>query len=367
MTGYPGFIGQRLVQTILAAEDDARILLLTQEKFLEKARESLAGLPADQSSRAQILAGDIVAMDMGLSGDEYRQVVDEVTDIYHLAAIYYLGVPKRELYRVNVDGTRQVLDLARECTHLARFNHFSTCFVSGTRVGVITEEELDQGQGFRNEYERTKFLGEKLVQDARDELPITIFRPSIVVGDSRTGEIDQFRGIYHFGILIVASPVAVPVPLPVEGVAPLNMVPIDYVVSACHRISLDPRAIGRTFHVVDPNPLSSRMVYELFAQRAGKRMPRWNLNYSLTRLLLKVPGLEKVARHSAQTLDFLNHIAIYNCPSTLELLEGTGIHCPRFESYYDNLIRYVRRHLRDKRAHEPSDIEDALDAAPRTA
>lgn len=361
VTGYPGFIGRRLVERILASEPDARLYLLTQEKFTARARALLARLPAAQAGRAQVLQGDIVAMDLGLAGDEYRTLTSELTDIYHLAAIFYLGVPAGEARRVNVDGTRQVLDLARNCRRLQRLNHFSTCYVSGDRIGVIEEDELDCGQNFRNAYERTKFQAEQLMQAAAAELPVTIFRPSIVVGDSRTGEIDRFDGIYHIGILVMASPVAVPLPLPGKSVAPVNMVPVDFVADACLRISTDPRAIGRTFHVVDPNPLSSRRVFELFSARSGKRLPRWRLNYTLTKALLHVPGLEKLARQPAQALEYLNHLAIYNCPNTLELLDGSGILCPRFDTYADNLMRYVRRHLRARAASKALAADDPLD------
>jgi hypothetical protein len=156
--------------------------------------------------------------------------------------------------------------------------------------------------------------------------------------------------------------VAVPLPLPGEGVAPLNMVPIDFVVDASYHISLDPRAVGRTFHIVDPNPPSSRRVYELIAERSGKRVPRLRLSYGLARLLLKVPGLESVTRQSRQTLDFLNHVTIFNCPNTLEVLEGSGIMCPRFESYVGNLMSYVRRHLREQQSRDVSEVEDSLDS-----
>lgn len=359
ITGYPGLIATRLSQKILRSEPQTKLLLLTQEKSIGKAKLSLGSLPLEQQQRAEIIGGDIVAMDLGLSGAEYNRIIDEVTDIYHLASIYYLGVPRQEAYRVNVEGTQQVVELARACTRLQRLNHFSTSFVSGKRVGVITEEDLDAGQRFRNEYERTKFIAEKIIRAAAKDLPITILRPSIVVGDSKTGEIDQFRGIYHFGILIVASPVAVPVPLPVEGVAPLNLVPVDFVADASYHISIDPRSVGRTFHVVDPNPLSSRKVYELFAKRAGKRLPRWRLNYNLTRMLLNIPGLEKVSRHSAQTLDFLNHIAIYNSSNTMEILEGTGVLCPRFETYFETLISYVRHNYKQQRTEPPLGTQGA--------
>src|SRR5438105_2212997 len=100
-----------------------------------------------------------------------------------------------------------------------------------------------------------------------------VLRPSIVVGDSRTGEIDRFDGPYTIAMLLVTSPLQVPVPLPGDGVAPLNVVPIDFVVAAALHIGDDPRSVGRTFHLVDPSPSSSRRIYEQIAQRAGKKQP----------------------------------------------------------------------------------------------
>src|SRR4029079_1733814 len=97
-------------------------------------------------------------------------------------------------------------------------------------------------------------------------------------GDSRTGEIDRFDGPYYLGILLVTSPLNIPLPLPGNGVAPLNVVPVDFVVDAFFFLSRDPRAAGKTFHLVDPNPMSARRVYELIAERANKRLPRFNLS-----------------------------------------------------------------------------------------
>src|SRR5512139_1083498 len=129
------------------------------------------------------------------------------------------------------------------------------------------------GQRFHNAYEESKYQAELLVRRAQRDLPATIYRPSIVVGDSRTGEIDRFEGPYAMAILLVASPVGVPLPLPGDGVAPLNVVPVDFVVDAALSMSENPAGAGRTVHVVDPSPLSARRVYEMIADRAGKKLP----------------------------------------------------------------------------------------------
>jgi thioester reductase-like protein len=355
VTGYPGFIGKRLVDHIARSDPSSRIYLLVQPKFVKDARRYAEHL---RGGEVEIVTGDIVDMHLGLSGDEYTRLCSEVTDIFHLAAIYYLGVPRDTAWRVNVEGTRNVIELARDCAGLRRLNHFSTCYVSGDRVGVIAEDELEMDQSFRNAYEETKFHAEKLVRRAAETLPVTIYRPSSVVGDSRTGEIDRFEGPYYLGILLVTSPLAVPLPLPGNGVAPLNVVPVDFVVEATWALSRDPRAVGKTCHLVDPNPMSARRVYEVIAEKANKKLPRFHLSAKAADVMLRIPFLEKVARPQRAAISYVNHLAIYNCHNTLTLLDGTGIQCPPLSSYLDKLVEYVRDYYRRRREAE---VEDPLD------
>jgi thioester reductase-like protein len=361
VTGYPGFIGRRLVEHILEMDKEGKLYLLVQPKFLKDAQAEVERLGVN---RVEILSGDVVDMHLGLSGEEYQRLTAEVTDIFHLAAISYLGAPKETAWRVNVDGTRNVLELARDCEGLHRFNHFSTCYVSGDRVGVIAEDELERGQSFRNVYEESKYQAERLVQKAGRTLPVTIYRPSSVVGDSRTGEIDRFDGPYYLGILLVMSPLVMPLPLPGNGVAPLNVVPVDFIVRAVWAISRDPRAVGRTFHLVDPNPMSARRVYELIAEKANKKLPKFTLSAKAADVVLRLPLVERLARPQRAAITYVNHLAIYNCHNTLELLDGTGVRCPPLSSYLDKLVDFVREFYRRKR-EELSQIEDPLDQAPR--
>ncbi|MBN1208151.1 MAG: SDR family oxidoreductase [Myxococcaceae bacterium] len=359
ITGYPGFIGKRLVEHIAREDPQAQIYALVQPKMLKDAQKHAARL---EGARLELLTGDIVDMHLGLSGEEYQRLCERVTDIFHLAAVSNLSTPKETAWRVNVDGTRNMLELARDCARLRRFNSFSSCYVSGDRLGVIAEDELDRGQGFRNPYEETKFQAEKLVLRASSTVPVTIFRPCSVVGDSRTGEIDRFEGPYYLGILLVTSPMVVPLPLPGNGVAPLNVVPVDYVVSAVWHISRDPRGVGRTFHLVDPNPMSARRVYELIAEKANRKLPRFNLSARAADVMLRLPVLEKLARPQRAAISYVNHLAIYNCHNTLELLDGTGIRCPPLGSYLDQLVAYVREQYRKRR--ESLEVEDPLDLSP---
>ena len=357
VTGYPGFIGRRLVAHLAAVDPGARIFLLVQPKFLKQATAEVGKL---SGAPVELLTGDIVDMHLGLSGDEYRRLTEQVTHVFHLAAISYLGMPRETAWRVNVEGTRNVLDLCRDAKRLARLCHVSTTYVSGDRVGVIAEDELECGQGFRNVYEETKYEAERLVQKAMGELPITVLRPSTVVGDSKTGEIDRFDGPYYLGMVLVLSPLVVPLPLPGNGVAPLNVVPVDFVVKAIWVLANKPEAKGRTVHLVDPNPMSARRVYELIAELAHKKLPRFNLSARATDVMLRIPGLEKLVRPQRAAVNYVNHLALYNCHGALELLDGSGVRCPHLSSYLDKLVAFAREHYRKRKALQ-GESEDPLD------
>ncbi|MHB8420593.1 MAG: SDR family oxidoreductase [Myxococcales bacterium] len=359
VTGYPGYIGKRLAARIAASERRSDIYLLVQPKFLRDARRYAAALPQGRGNRLHLLAGDILDMHLGLSGVEYREMVGRLGQIFHLAAISWLGVDNATITRVNVEGTRNLLELARDAQKLRRLNHFSTCFVAGNREGVVAEDELERGQRFRNAYEESKYQAEKLVQAAAASLPVSIYRPSVVIGDSQTGEIDRFEGPYYLAIQLAVSPLHVPVPLPPNADAPLNVVPVDFVVEAAYALSRDPRAAGKTFHLVDPSPMSIRRMYEILAERTQRRVRKLSVPARST-ALLRIPGLERLLRPQRTALEYGNQMVFYRCANTLELLEGTGIHCPPPSAYLDTLIRFVRETARRRRDER---IEDPLDRA----
>ncbi len=361
VTGYPGFIGKRLVRKLVEEGRGRgdRLVLVVQPRFAQAARDDLAALGAE---RAEVVEGDVVQMHLGLSGAEFKTLAADVTDVWHLAAISWLGADRAEMRRVNVEGTRNVIELAHAAKRLRRLNHFSTALVSGDRVGVILEDELAMRQRFHNAYEESKYQAELLVRRAQSELPATVYRPSIVVGDSRTGEIDRFEGPYALAILLVASPLAVPLPLPGDAVAPLNVVPVDFVVDAAVSIARNPAGAGRTVHLVDPAPLSARRVYEMIAARAGKKLPSVSVPARAFQALLQLPLLERLSRVHRPAIEYVNHLAIYNCRTLLELLDGTGIRCPPIASYLDRLIEFVQGSFARRR--EAAEAEDPLDPLP---
>jgi thioester reductase-like protein len=340
LTGFPIFVARKLLETIAAAEPNAFFRLLVRPDFLDSAARHLEDMGLERD-RYQLLAGDVVALDLGLSGTEYLELIANVTDVYHIASIWYLGADKDQVWEVNVEGARNVVDAAMEMDKLDRLNHFSTAFVSGDRTGVIMEDELEENQSFRNPYERTKYEAELIMREAMRDIPVSIFRPSIVVGDSRTGEIDRMAGPYYLMNAIVQMPSSVPILMPGKGDKPLNVVPIDYVCRAMHHISLRNDSGGETFHLSDPNPLSAKKVFGMVANQAGKRAPVGHVPYTVSRVLMRIPYLEKLTRSPRQFVDDFNQLTIYNTINTMEALEGE-VTCPPFPQYVENLVEYIK-------------------------
>jgi thioester reductase-like protein len=361
VTGFPAFTARRMVKKILRADDTARVFLLVRDEFTRQAREMIDSLSAQQTGRVDTVVGDVCDMDLGLAGDEYKTLADEVTTIQHLAGIYYTGVDERTARRVNVEGTRGVIELAAETKRLRRLCHWSTAAVSGKRKGVILEEELDEGQSFHNFWEATKFEAEKLVRAAQRKLPITILRPGLIVGDSSSGEIDKFDGPYYLMVLIANNVLHLRLPLPGRGAAPLNVVPIDFVIDAAHALSIDERAAGGTFHLTDPNPLSARKVYELVAEHSETRAPKGFFPAGIARTLLRTPGIDRLARKPLALLDSLDQYTFYNSRNTSSLLADQGIACPPFDSYVDRLVRYVRNVHAARRQQLDDEVFDPFD------
>lgn len=339
VTGLPSHVSRVLLLQMAQSEPESQFFALVPEHLVERLHERAGTLP----DNVTVLVGDTVAMDLGLSGVEYNEIIDVVTDVYHLASIVYLGINYRAARAVNVRGTLNVLQAASEMKHIERFNHFSTAFVAGDRTGVILEEELDEGQRFRNAFERTKFEAEQVVARWRERVPVSVYRPSLIVGDSQTGRIDPDRmdGPYTLMKAMLQAPADVPIPLPGKGDKPLNLVPVDWVCAAVYALSLEPDGVGKTFHLTDPNPLPARRVFELVAQAAGRAAPRGRLPYRAARALLQLPGIERIFRRERQFLDEFNQLALFNSLETTTLLDGHGLPCPSFSSYVGNLVEYL--------------------------
>lgn len=359
LTGFPSLLARKMLSALLAEDRKVLVHAVVRAKFLPDARRAIDALPKLQRDRVNVLEGDAAAMDLGLSGAEFRSLADEVDIIHHCAAVSYPGLDRKAAEHVNVQGVTEVLELARACTALKCLVHHSTAAVAGDRSGVVMEDELDRRQGFRNVVEETRARAERIMRRAMPQVPICVLRPTIIVGDSTTGEVDRLDGPYLLILLMLTSPADFAMPLPGRGDVQLNLVPVDYVARAACIIGRDPRAVGKTFHLADPSPLTSRRVFELVARAGGHRAPRGFIPANVTKALLRAPGIERFLRSPRAFLETLGTNTTYSTKNTDELLASTDLRCPPFESYVDTIVAHARGRLRDRRAAE--ETHDPLD------
>lgn len=364
VTGFPAFHARRMVHELLAAEPRTFVYLVVLAKFVADAEAELDALPFEQRVRVALLEGDAAAIDFGLSGAEIRQLGREVDILHHMAHASYVGVERKAAEVLNVVGAAEAVEVARTLGELRCLVLHSTAFVAGNRTGVVYEDELDAGQGFRNVVEETRLRGESIVRRAMGELPIAIVRPTTVVGDSGTGEIGRFDGPYLLFLLIVASPADFPIPQPGKGDAPLALVPVDFVVRAARHIGRSRAALGKTFHLADPRPLSARRVFELVAHVAGRQMSKGHIPGNVMRLLLRAPGAERLLSSPRALVDQLTSSVRFDTRNADALFAGTDIVCPPFESYVEHLVARVEervKKLKERRVEEVIDVgEDPL-------
>jgi thioester reductase-like protein len=346
VTGFPGFIGRRLVGRLIDDDPETRVVALVEERMLGGAREAAEGIDAE---RIEVLAGDIGERRLGLGDPDHERLRTEVRRVYHLAAIYDLAVPLTVAQRVNVDGTGNVLELCAEAESLERLAYVSTAYVAGNRSGVVYEHELVMGQEFKNHYESTKFQAEAWVREYMDRVPTTILRPAIVVGDSRTGETQKFDGPYFLLRTIAeAERSGRPVVQFGRADAPFNVVPVDFVVEAVAATATDPAAEGETLHLVDPEPLTANELTTALSREYAGREPRGRIPPGLVRAALRVPAVrERFGGAPPESIVYLNHPVRFDTRRALTLLTPHGLRPPNFRDYVDAMVAFFREHEGD--------------------
>lgn len=345
LTGFPGFIASRLVRRL--ASEGAGFLLLVQPAFIERAQQELKQI-ADHSGKPlanfRILEGDIIKSDLGLSSRELEMARAESTVIFHLAAIYDLAVARDVAMSVNVDGTRNVNQFARSLPNLRHYHYVSTCYVAGKRRGRILERELRHEAGFRNYYEETKYLAEAEVDSLKSELPVTIYRPSVVCGDSQTGETAKYDGIYYLIHYLLKWPRVLSFFNIGNREVSLNLVPVDFVVGGMVALARDARAVGKTIQLADPNPLSTYELFNTIACQISGRGSRITVPASLVQSCLMLPPSPSISGlpHRAVPYFFLSQT--YDTSLAVELLEPHSVRCPAFPNYAKAIVEFVTRH-----------------------
>jgi thioester reductase-like protein len=341
ITGFPGFIGRRLVAKLLARDEGERVVAVVEERMVAAARDAAGEIDAE---RIEVIAGDIGERRLGLDEEDYGRLAAETEYVHHLAAIYDLAVPLEIAQRVNVDGTGNVIDFCRACERLRRHNYVSTAYVAGDRIGIVYEHELVVGQGFKNHYESTKFQAEVWVRQLLAEVPTTIFRPGIVVGDSRTGETQKFDGPYY--VLSFAAAMkrrGLAVPNIGRGETPFNVVPIDFVVDALAELGFAEEAVGETLHLCDPDPVTANEMCTLLTEQLIGERPRYRVPAGPVAFALRFePIREFFGGSPSEAIRYLNHPVRYDTRRAGELLAASGLRCPRFPEYVEAMVRFYR-------------------------
>lgn len=346
ITGFPGFLSDHLVR-LLGDSTDADLELLCLRDMEPLAQRRLRQLQQEQPQlvdRCKIWAGDIREPNLGLSADDYAELTERVEVVYHLAAIYDLAVAERIAYSINVGGTVNVLDFCEACDELQKLNYVSTCYVAGERTGRIYEQELDVGQHHKNHYEATKFWAEVEVQRRWDRIPTAIFRPGIVVGDSRTGETRKYDGPYYIFQLLHRLPEWMPLPNVGSGNAAVNLVPVDFVAQALTGLGQRPDRRDQVYHLADPEPMGAAQIVNGVLDLMQRRPTMGRLPAQWVERALTNGTVEQWTGVPREALTYFNHDAHFDTTHADEALGVIGLQCPHLSDYLGQLIDFFLRH-----------------------
>ena len=362
ITGATGFIGKRLVKKLLERKGTTVYFLLRAESAAKVADlHAYWGLTtAEAQTRAVAIHGDLTLPGLGVSATDVKLLKGKVDHFHHLAAVYDLGADEDSQVAVNIDGTRNAVELA-QAIEAGHFHHVSSIAAAGLYEGVFREDMFDEAEGLDHPYFKTKHESEKIVRK-ECRLPWTVYRPAMVVGDSATGEMDKIDGPYYFFKLIQRMRQILPPWMPSVGLegGRINIVPVDFVVNALAHISHQPGTAGRCFHLVDPVGYRVGDVLDIFSQAA--HAPRMNLFVNAALLgfiprgvkkgLMALAPVRRVRNAVMQDLGlpddiltFINYPTRFDRRDTDAMLKGSGVECPNLKDYAWKLWDYWERHL----------------------
>jgi NAD(P)-dependent dehydrogenase (short-subunit alcohol dehydrogenase family) len=358
VTGASGFIGKRLVR-ILLARTDATVHFLVRDASPERLDRLRTYWGAD-AQRAFAVAGDLTQPGLGVSEADARALEDRVDHVFHLGAVYALDADPAQAMRTNVDGTRHVLRFA-ERIRARHFHHVSSIAAAGLYEGVFREDMFEEAEHLDHSYFASKNEGERIVR-SECAVPWRVYRPGIVVGDSRTGEMDKVDGPYYFFKFIQKMRRMLPAWMPGIGIegGRINLVPVDFVARALDHLAHLEGLDGRCFHLTDPHPHRVGDILNIFARAAHAPEMTIRVNAALLNLvprgiarslmaLTPVQSIRKAVMKDLglpdDILSFVNYPTRFDCRDAQALLEPAGIRVPPLEDYAWRLWDYWERHL----------------------
>lgn len=357
VTGATGFIGRHLVSNLLKRKGTVFVLV---RKSSQARLKDIGERMGWDMARVQIVTGDLGKAKLGVSPAQLKALSGKVKHFFHLAAVYDLAASAEAQIGPNVDGTRHAIECA-EAIAAKTFHHTSSIAVAGLYSGVFREDMFAEAEKLDHPYFRTKHEAEKVVRE-QCGIPYRIYRPSMVLGHSKTGEIDKIDGPYYFFTLIKKLRSVLPPWMPTIGIegGRMNMVPVDYVADAMDYIAHKPGLDGGCFHLTDPAPRRIGEVLNLFA-RAG-HAPQMSLRLD-ARMFSFIPAPVRMALGSlapvkrftgmllkdlgipSSVLGLINYPTRFDCRETERALKGSGIRVPDLESYAWRLWDHWERHL----------------------
>jgi NAD(P)-dependent dehydrogenase (short-subunit alcohol dehydrogenase family) len=358
VTGATGFIGKRLVKKLLERKG-AVVHFLIRKESADKVAD-LRSYWGVSDTRAIPVFGDLTAKKLGVAAEDVKKLKGQIDHFYHLAAVYDLSADEETQVAVNIEGTRNTVDLAK-AIDAGHFHHVSSIAAAGLYEGVFREDMFEEAEGLDHPYFQTKHESEKIVrQDCK--VPWTVYRPAMVVGDSTTGEMDKIDGPYYFFKLIQRLRQLLPPWMPTVGLegGRVNIVPVDFVVNALNVISHQKDITRKCYHLVDPVGYRVGDVLDIFSRAA--HAPRMNLFVnaallgfipkSVKKSLMALAPVRRVRNAVMKDLGlpedmltFVNYPTRFDCRETLAALKGSGVSCPNLKDYAWRLWDYWERHL----------------------
>ncbi len=355
VTGATGFIGRHLVERLLQRDGDVYVLVR------EESREKLDALMErwGGGDRVKPVVGDLSEPMLGVS-EEDRKALAGVDQFFHLAAIYDMTADETRNALLNVGGTQNAVQLAND-VGAGVFQHVSSIAVAGRYKGHFTEDMFDEGQELHTPYHRTKFEAEKIVRE-KVQGAWRVYRPSIVVGNSKTGEMDKIDGPYYFFKVLQKLRTALPQWAPLVSIewGWTNLVPVDYVAAAIDHIAHEEGLDGQAFHIIDPKGIRSGDAINTFARAGHAPHAVMRVDKKLTSMLpkgvlsyaMQIPALKGVRKSVLADLgipdEILDDIALtpkFDSRDTKRALAGSGIELPELDSYAYKLWDYWERNL----------------------